>query len=93
MRWIFAIEAKLLAVELGSSGSNGVIAFPIVSPSPDQATTSAKQSMAARYVRREKAALSSGCKTHPANARAESNRSSHGGNEVAEAFDYRVTNW
>jgi len=36
-------------------------------------------------VRREKAALSSGCKSHPATAPAGSNRSSHGGNEVAEA--------
>src|ERR1019366_7137512 len=35
-------------------------------------------------VRREKAALSSGCKPHPATAPAGSNRSSHGGNEVAE---------
>ena len=38
-------------------------------------------------VRREKAALSSGCKAHPAAAPAGSNRSSHGGNEMAEAFD------
>jgi len=38
-------------------------------------------------VRRGKAALSSGCKPHPAIAPAGSNRSSHGGNEVAEAFD------
>jgi hypothetical protein len=37
-------------------------------------------------VRREKAALSSGCKSHPANAPAGSNRGSYGGNEVAEAF-------
>ena len=37
-------------------------------------------------VRRGKAALSSGCKSHPANAPAGSNRSSYGGNEVAEAF-------
>ncbi len=37
-------------------------------------------------VRRDKAALSSGCKAHPANAPAGSNRSSYGGNEVAEAF-------
>jgi hypothetical protein len=37
-------------------------------------------------VRREKAALSSGCEAHPATAPAGSNRSSHGGNEVAEAF-------
>ncbi|HJY07739.1 MAG TPA: hypothetical protein VJ323_15585, partial [Bryobacteraceae bacterium] len=36
---------------------------------------------------RAKAALSSGCKPHPATAPAGSNRSSHGGNEVAEAFD------
>ena len=41
---------------------------------------------AAICVRREKAALSSGCKSHPANAPAGSNRSSHGGNEMAEAF-------
>src|SRR5882724_3406771 len=38
-------------------------------------------------VRRAKAALSSGCKSHPATAPAGSNRSSHGGNEMAEAFD------
>jgi hypothetical protein len=37
-------------------------------------------------VRREKAALFSGCKSHPANAPAGSNRGSYGGNEVAEAF-------
>ena len=42
--------------------------------------------MSACGVRREKAALSSGCKAHPATAPAGSNRSSHGGNEVAEAF-------
>src|SRR5450756_1757440 len=45
--------------------------------------------MSAIGVRREKAALSSGCKPHPATAPAGSNRSSHGGNEVAEAFGYR----
>ena len=44
-------------------------------------------------VRREKAALSSGCKSHPATAPAGSNRSSHGGNEVAEAFGKRVTKY
>ena len=42
-------------------------------------------------VRRDKAALSSGCKPHPATAPAGSSRSSHGGNEVAEAFGERVT--
>src|ERR1700730_17260213 len=44
-------------------------------------------SMSEQGVRRAKAALSSGCKSHPATAPAGSNRSSHGGNEVAEAFD------
>jgi hypothetical protein len=41
--------------------------------------------MSASRVRREKAALSSGCKSHPANAPAGSNRSRHGGNEMSEA--------
>jgi hypothetical protein len=49
--------------------------------------------MSALGVRRDKAALSSGCKSHPANAPAGSNRSSQGGNELAEAFGMRVTNW
>jgi GAF domain-containing protein len=44
-------------------------------------------------VRRDKAAFSSGCKTHPATAPAGSNRSSYGGDEIAEAFGMRVTNW
>src|SRR5262245_40761151 len=44
-------------------------------------------------VRREKAALSRGCKTHPATAPAGSNRSSYGGDEIAEAFGMRVTTW
>jgi hypothetical protein len=43
--------------------------------------------MSALGVRRDKAALSSGCKPHPATAPAGSNRSSYGGDEVAEAFD------
>ncbi len=43
--------------------------------------------MTALGVRRAKAAFFSGCKSHPATiAPAGSNRSSHGGNEVAEAF-------
>ena len=48
--------------------------------------------MSATGVRRDKAAFSSGCKARPATAPAGSNRSSDGGNEVAEAFDWRVTN-
>ena len=42
---------------------------------------------------RAPAALSSGCKSHPATAPAGSNRSSYGGNEVAEAFGKRVTKY
>src|SRR3974390_2764200 len=49
--------------------------------------------LSALGVRRDKAALSSGCKSHPANAPAGSSRSSYGGDEVAEAFGKRVTNW
>jgi hypothetical protein len=37
-------------------------------------------------IRCEKAALSSGCKSHPATAPAGSNRSRHGGDEMSEAF-------
>jgi len=44
-------------------------------------------------VRRDKAALSSGCKSHPANAPAGSSRSSYGGDEVDEALGKRVTDW
>jgi DNA-binding winged helix-turn-helix (wHTH) protein len=37
------------------------------------------------HVRRDKAALSSGCKAHPAIAPAGSNRGRHGGDEMSEA--------
>jgi len=37
-------------------------------------------------VRREKAAFSCGFQPHPAKAPAGSNRSGHGGNDMAEAF-------
>src|SRR5262252_6672265 len=49
--------------------------------------------MSGSGVRRAKAALSSGCKPHPATAPAGSNRSSYGGDEIAEAFGMRATNW
>jgi hypothetical protein len=49
--------------------------------------------MTAPGVRREKAALFSGCKAHPATAPAGSSRGSYGGDEIAEAFGERVTNW
>ena len=48
--------------------------------------------MSAAGVRRAKAALSGGCKSDPANAPAGSNLSSHGGDEIADAFGMRVTN-
>ena len=50
-------------------------------------------SMTALGVRRDKAALSSGCKSHPANAPAGSSRSSYGVDEIAEAFGMRVTKY
>jgi hypothetical protein len=52
--------------------------------------------MSARGVRRGKAALSSGCKSHPAALQPEaagSSRSSYGGDEIAEAFGMRVMHW
>jgi hypothetical protein len=49
-------------------------------------THSPARAVSAMGVRRGKAALSSGCETHPATAPAGSNRSSHGGDEMAEAF-------
>ena len=52
----------------------------------------ALRAMSEMGVRRDKAALSSGCKSHPATAPAGSNRSSYGGDEIAEAFGMRVTN-
>ena len=57
-----------------------------------RARLSNKPLMSELGVRRDKAALSSGCKSHPANAPAGSSRSSYGGDEVAEAFGKRVTN-
>ena len=52
----------------------------------EAAVRSAAEELTAQGVRRDKAALSSGCESHPATAPAGSNGSSHGGNEVAEAF-------
>jgi hypothetical protein len=44
-------------------------------------------------VRRGKAVISSGCKTHPANAPAGSNRSSHGDDEMAQAIGIPCHEW
>jgi hypothetical protein len=56
-------------------------------PKPGRSQNRASVKRSVVGVRRDKAALSSGCEPHPATAPAGSNRSSHGGNEVAEAFD------
>ena len=50
------------------------------------AATNLMPQMSLKGVRREKAALSSGCKARPATAPAGSNRSRHGGDEMSEAF-------
>ena len=66
------------------------MAFPhqeaLLDYNSEQFDTAHPRAMTGICVRREKAALSSGCKSHPANAPAGSNRSSHGGDEMAEAF-------
>ena len=60
------------------------ISWCVGSQTRDQLWTPRKTSVVG--VRRGKAGLSSGCKSHPATAPAGSNRSGHGGDEVAEAF-------
>jgi hypothetical protein len=70
----------LLALEVAPTGR--------ATADPHGATridTADERRKSALGVRRAKAALSSGCKSHPATAPAGSNRSSHGGNKVAEA--------
>ena len=72
-------EIFILCLEAAARAANEA-------PPPARLFVSAVRSMSASLVRRDKAALSSGCESHPANAPAGSNRSSYGGNEVAEAF-------
>jgi hypothetical protein len=57
----------------------------------DEEAADAMHRRSAIGVRREKAALSSGCKSHPVTAPTGSSRSSYGGDEIAEAFGKRVT--
>jgi hypothetical protein len=71
-----ASQTRSVSYRIGEAASGGMGAI----------SQPANQSESGPGVRREKAALSSGCKSHPATAPAGSNRSSHGGNEVAEAF-------
>src|ERR1700730_2797164 len=56
-------------------------------------STLSRHRTSASGVRREKAALSSGCKSHPATDPAGSNRSRHEGDEMSEAFGSRVTKY
>jgi hypothetical protein len=58
-----------------------VLDEPSLGLSPVLVTEIFRCPMSALGVRRDKAALSSGCKSHPAAAPAGSNRSSQGGNE------------
>ena len=62
------------------------MAFEIAQELCQYSVRDTETSTSGMSVRRDKAALSSGCKSHPANAPAGSNRSSHGGDEIAEAF-------
>src|ERR1700722_16801961 len=71
--------------------ATGVAAFRGISAALPERWRDRGSPESACGVRREKSALSSGCKSHPANAPAGSNRGSYGGNEVAEAFGWRVT--
>jgi hypothetical protein len=72
-------------VPMNDKSTNAILGVAAFHTSERKRNTPA--AMSERGVRRAKAALSSGCKSHPAIAPAGNNRSSHGGNEVAEAFD------
>jgi membrane AbrB-like protein len=100
MRGVAIVQTmRVLMVTIGVPGGLALFGFAaggvIVVPGPASGSSLVELAMIAILsslmayamgVRRGKAALSSGCKTHPATAPAGSNRSSHGGNEVAEAF-------
>ncbi len=65
-----------------------MIAFAekVLDTQPPRPRLSRHRQRHALEVRRDKAALSCGCKSHPATAPAGSNRSNYGGNEMVEAF-------
>ena len=82
--------AALAACGIACAGALTGVTDPLITAGyPRGFTLSLRTSfaMTAFGVRRDKAALSSGCKAHPTIAPAGSNRSSHGGNEMAEAFE------
>jgi len=73
--WRLAPGLPLLAEGFVVAGVLGVLC-----------ATNAWFGMTALGVRREKAALSSGCKAHPAIRSRRKHRSRHGGDEMSEAF-------
>ena len=79
------------AKEKPASGGSGPIDMKRGARNSPNRAIPPPSAMSALRVRRDKAALSSGCEPHPANAPAGSNRSSHGGDEMAEAFGVAVT--
>src|ERR1017187_8082125 len=84
-RWAFISRLDCDSVLRTQKGTQGLVrlSWRLLSFQTERA-------MSAFGVRREKAALSSGCKPHPATAPAGSNRSSHGGNEAERVNDFET---
>ncbi len=80
-------RAAIIEAEAAEDAALRMQAEPrgLVEASASLRCRSALLTESAMGVRRDKAALSSGCEPHPATAPAGSNWSSHGGNEMAEA--------
>jgi hypothetical protein len=88
------VHAALLLLMLEAENADLVFTISLKrSTQNSQLSTSCRPITPSLGVRRDKAAFSCGCKSHPATAPAGSNRSSYGGNEMAEAFGMRVTIW
>jgi hypothetical protein len=83
---VIGMDVAELSDATCASFVTSIIYRPIVEAHPKFSNEYRAGWKTASGVRRDKAALSSGCKSHPATAPAGSNRSSYGGNEVAEAF-------
>ena len=81
----FGASIALTAAARCAPSHEGILQVP-VGPLGSFAAMRSGQRMSLQGVRREKAALSSGCKPRPATAPAGSNRSRHGGDELSEAF-------
>jgi hypothetical protein len=79
-----AFRPSASGLELRVTSQRGDVPLPGTTGS--FAATRSGPRMSLQGVRREKAALSSGCKPRPATASAGSNRSRHGGDDMSEAF-------